>query len=450
MNNIEDLNKIIERAKRQLEQMIDLAPQGMLLLDRDGTVVRTNRRLLKLLGFSNFGDVLGRRLEEIFPGEGRDDDRGAGNAFPDTLAEDWKGFKTWETDIQLGDDRMHTIRFLVMGTAGNIGFSVAIVDDVTGEKELAANLERKQKKQAVKALTGALMHNINQPLTVIMVRIQLMELELMKKQGVPDEIRMSFKDIRKNAMIIAKILSRAEKLKDFVAEEYLGDTKILKIQGIDKLLEKAGASASPWLDSLEVAYATVLEGLITLLEAHEPGSLIHAKRTSGYVVHLAKLMGKNTAEISVLKRCAFLHDVGKLGISDRILKKPSRLDPEEMKEMERHPEIGYRLLSHFPFLNEEAEIAYSHHEWYDGTGYPRGLAGKDIPLGARLIAVADAFDILRFGRPYRPAISLKSSVKEINAGRGTQFDPEVVKVFNTCHKEFDSLFSNTADKTTPV
>jgi len=131
----------------------------------------------------------------------------------------------------------------------------------------------------------------------------------------------------------------------------------------------------------------------------------------------------------VIARGAFLHDIGKMAVPDEILRKPGKLEPDEVATMREHCYHGYRMLQKIPFLQEAADIVYSHQERYDGTGYPRQLKGDQIPLGARIFSVADTLDAIMSDRPYRKAQSLEAARKEIVAWSGKQFDPEVVDVF---------------------
>jgi HD-GYP domain-containing protein (c-di-GMP phosphodiesterase class II) len=124
-----------------------------------------------------------------------------------------------------------------------------------------------------------------------------------------------------------------------------------------------------------------------------------------------------------------LHDIGKIGISDSILLKPGSLTPEEWVVMRSHPEIGRQILEGIPFLRDAIPVVRHHHERWDGTGYPLGLAGTAIPLGARIFAVADAFDAMTFDRPYSKAISLEAARDRIRDSAGTHFDPDVVATF---------------------
>jgi HD-GYP domain-containing protein (c-di-GMP phosphodiesterase class II) len=140
-------------------------------------------------------------------------------------------------------------------------------------------------------------------------------------------------------------------------------------------------------------------------------------------------MGVPKDRIPVIARGAFLHDIGKMAIPDAILLKPTKLEPDEMKKMQEHCYYGFQILKNIPFLTEAAEIVYAHQERFDGTGYPRGLKGEEIPLGARIFSVADTLDAITSDRPYRAAQSLDAARKEIERWSGRQFDPQVVKTF---------------------
>jgi putative nucleotidyltransferase with HDIG domain len=140
-------------------------------------------------------------------------------------------------------------------------------------------------------------------------------------------------------------------------------------------------------------------------------------------------MGLTSDQIRVIARGAFLHDIGKMAIPDAILRKPGALDPEEAAIMREHCYRGYQILRRIPFLTEASEIVYSHQEKFDGTGYPRGLKGEEIPLGSRIFSVADTLDAITSNRPYRAAQTLSAAREEIQRWSGRQFDPEVVKVF---------------------
>jgi HD-GYP domain-containing protein (c-di-GMP phosphodiesterase class II) len=140
-------------------------------------------------------------------------------------------------------------------------------------------------------------------------------------------------------------------------------------------------------------------------------------------------MGIPPGEIKIIARGAFLHDIGKMAIPDDILRKPGKLTPEEQTLMREHCERGYHMLRKIPFLAGAAEIVYCHQEFYDGNGYPNGLRGREIPVGARIFAVADTLDAITSDRPYRKSRGFDTAREEILRCSGTQFDPAVVEVF---------------------
>jgi putative nucleotidyltransferase with HDIG domain len=150
---------------------------------------------------------------------------------------------------------------------------------------------------------------------------------------------------------------------------------------------------------------------------------------TAFTIAIAKAMIVDPEILPQIARAAFLHDIGKMAIPDLILRKPGPLTPEERDIMRTHCEIGYNMVTRIPFLREAAEIVLSHQEYFDGTGYPRGLRGEEIPLGARIFAVADALDAMISDRPYRKALPISHAREEIQRCSGTQFDPKVVEVF---------------------
>jgi HD-GYP domain-containing protein (c-di-GMP phosphodiesterase class II) len=146
-------------------------------------------------------------------------------------------------------------------------------------------------------------------------------------------------------------------------------------------------------------------------------------------MQLARSLGIGEAELVHVRRGALLHDIGKMGVPDSILLKPDKLSDEEWVIMRRHPQFAFDMLSPIAYLRPALDIPFGHHEKWDGTGYPRGLKGEQIPLAARLFAVVDVWDALQSDRPYRKAWPEEKVLEHIKAGSGTHFDPEVVKVF---------------------
>jgi len=205
---------------------------------------------------------------------------------------------------------------------------------------------------------------------------------------------------------------------------------------VARLVNRKGVAARTTLGSFCMA---VLETVIVAAGIHKPWVSLHARRTGDYAAILARKMGLDEENVGVAKRSGILHDIGKIGIPDSILQKPAPLTRREMEIMKRHVEIGYNLLRSFPFMSEEANTVYAHHERYDGSGYPRGLRGNNIPRIARIVAVADSFDALKFNRAYRGATPLHIVVESIVSGAGSLFDPRVAEAFIQCYRDFEKV-----------
>jgi putative nucleotidyltransferase with HDIG domain len=199
-------------------------------------------------------------------------------------------------------------------------------------------------------------------------------------------------------------------------------------------LERANQEIVAMTGRLKETYNATLEALAAALDARDSETGGHSSRVTVYTMDMAREMGVDdkSPEWVNIERAALLHDVGKIGISDAILNKAGPLTPEEWQEMRRHPAIGHELLRDVKFLSDSAQIIYTHHERYDGKGYPTGLQGEEVPLGARIFAVADAFDAMTSDRPYRRALPAQKAREEILSNAGSQFDPRVVEAFLNC------------------
>lgn len=208
---------------------------------------------------------------------------------------------------------------------------------------------------------------------------------------------------------------------------------------LEDSLEERSQALRETSAALEKYYMATLEALSEALKMHEADTVEHNHRVADFAVLLAHRLRLGNDQIIKIRRGALLHDLGKIGIPDAILQKPGPLSEAERKIIHNHPAVGYQIIKNLPFLKEEAEMLYQHHERYDGTGYPRGLAGKAICLGARVFAVVDTFDAIQSDRVYRKAVSRAEAVAEIQRGAGTQFDPEIVNVFLTCWREMERL-----------
>jgi MFS family permease len=182
-------------------------------------------------------------------------------------------------------------------------------------------------------------------------------------------------------------------------------------------------------DRLEQSHVSVIGALIGALEAKESHLSGHAATTMHYSVDVGRKLGLGADEIAAIKLGALFHDVGKIGVSESLLSKPAELTEEEWVEMRAHPMIGASLLGNVPMLDRIRPIVLAHHENFDGTGYPAGLKGSEIPLAAQIISVADSYDAMTSERPYRIALRSKQALRELRANSGTQFNPVVVEAF---------------------
>jgi HD-GYP domain-containing protein (c-di-GMP phosphodiesterase class II) len=180
---------------------------------------------------------------------------------------------------------------------------------------------------------------------------------------------------------------------------------------------------------LDQAYVETIAGLARAVEARDEHTGSHVERVRLHSVTIAERLGVSGDERRQIEFGALLHDIGKIGVPDSVLAKPGPLTPEEWTAMRAHPEIGARVLSGIDFLVPAVSAVLTHHERWDGTGYPRGLRGTEIPLAGRIVAVADAYDAMTSGRPYRRGLSPAAARAELERQRGQHFSPEAVDAF---------------------
>ncbi len=200
---------------------------------------------------------------------------------------------------------------------------------------------------------------------------------------------------------------------------------------LEQQVEERTAQLTGAIAQLEQSYDDTLEALGSALDLKDAETEGHCQRVTAFTISIAKAMPVPNHYLPVLARAAFLHDIGKMAIPDGILRKPGPLTDDEKQIMRKHCQIGYDMLTRIPFLRDAAEIVLAHQEFYDGTGYPRGLKGDQIPLGARIFTIADSLDAMISDRPYRRALPMSHAREEIRRCSGTQFDPKVVEVFST-------------------
>jgi putative nucleotidyltransferase with HDIG domain len=198
---------------------------------------------------------------------------------------------------------------------------------------------------------------------------------------------------------------------------------------LERRVKEKTAELSVALRNVEGAYNNTLLALVAALDAREHETSDHSQRVVRYTVATAEKLGIQEPELDDIARGALLHDIGKIGVPDAILLKPGKLTPDEWVEMRKHPQVGFDILKAIPFLNVPAEIVLSHQERFDGGGYPRGLKGEEIHIGARIFAIADTLDAMTCDRPYRKGTSYAAAREEIARCSGTQFDPRCVEAF---------------------
>jgi putative two-component system response regulator len=184
------------------------------------------------------------------------------------------------------------------------------------------------------------------------------------------------------------------------------------------------------IEELRSSRQETIERLVRAIEVHDAETGRHVNRMASIAAFLASQIGFGSEQLSLLRTAAPMHDVGKIAVPDEILRKKGPLSAVERKEMERHTLVGHRILadSDSELLRMAARIALTHHEWYDGSGYPQGLIGEEIPIEGRVVTVADVFDALLSDRSYRPAMSVEEAVELIRKGRGTHFDPRIADI----------------------
>ena len=200
-------------------------------------------------------------------------------------------------------------------------------------------------------------------------------------------------------------------------------------QNLEEIVSARTGRLRATMQDLERSYDTTLEAMGDALDLRDAETEGHSRRVTAYTIALARELGMQAHELKVIARGAFLHDIGKISTPDCVLLKPGKLDAAETAIMREHCKRGYDMVKKIPFLQDASEIVYAHQESFDGSGYPRGLAGEAIPLGARIFAIADTLDAMTSDRPYRKGQSFEVASAEIARCAGFQFDPALVAVF---------------------
>ena len=204
-------------------------------------------------------------------------------------------------------------------------------------------------------------------------------------------------------------------------------------------------------DQLSTVRASLICAFNQLLDLKDLNTGFHSTRLAEWGVRVAQELGLDESRFGDMEVTAHLHDIGKIGIPDAILKKPAKLTTEEYDLMKKHPEYGWAIVRLFPHFEHVSHFVLHHHESYDGKGYPGGLRGSEIPLGARIIAVIDSFDAMVSSRPYRAGLPVEEALRRLIIASGTQYDPQVVQCFiRIAQAEMPSVFAATGTSTTVV
>lgn len=210
-------------------------------------------------------------------------------------------------------------------------------------------------------------------------------------------------------------------------------------QQLIQIVNKKSSEHRRALEQLKEAYQYTLDTMVAMLDAREQYTSRHSLRVRNLTIHLAGIMGFKPSAIKEIGQGALLHDIGKIAVADAILLKPGPLSAEERRIMEQHPRIGYSFLENNEALRYAAELVLSHHERWDGSGYPRGLKGEDILIGARIFSVIDCYDAIRSRRVYKPPFSAEESLRMIQKDSGKLYDPAIVDLFTQEHAAMENI-----------
>jgi cyclic di-GMP phosphodiesterase len=244
------------------------------------------------------------------------------------------------------------------------------------------------------------------------------------KQGAADYL---VKPLQLDGMMASIVRALDKQRLTIELEQYRGR--------LEDMVEQRTRQLKSAIARIEHTYDETLAALGGALELRDIETQGHSRRVTHYCLEMARAMQCSNEDLRTIARGSFLHDIGKIGIPDAILLKPDRLSEAETAVMQTHARIGYELVCRIAFLTPAAQIVLTHQERWDGTGYPQGLRGKEIPLGARIFSVADTLDAMTSDRPYRSALSFAAAREEIARQAGRQFDPDVVAVFMAIPEE---------------
>ncbi|MFL5802377.1 MAG: response regulator [Roseiflexaceae bacterium] len=479
---------MLERAK--FERVVELSPNGIMVLDADETILLANPAMLRMLGVDADASVIGAAMLSFIAAEQAERFAGYLNAVisgPEQSAR-------FESMLIRPD----SARISVEVDAGHFVWELRpaaqiVVRDIT-ERQQAEALARRQIERlaALRTIDTTISSSLDLNVTLSVVLDQAVEqlqvdaaAVLLRKPYTQTLEYTAVRGLRKESLVrhslhvgegcagLAALHRHMVRLPGAQADDgaglqpplgeafpnYFGVPLIVKgqVEGVLELFHRTIFEPdAEWLHFLETlasqaavaidqamllqslrrsnvelmrAYDTTLEGWARALELRDKETEGHAQRVTDLTVLLARRMGIGEADLAHMRRGALLHDIGKMGIPDSILLKPGPLNEDEWAIMRQHPVFAYDLLAPVAYLGPALDIPYCHHEKWDGTGYPRGLKGEQIPLSARIFAVVDIWDALHFDRPYRKGWPEDRVREHIRVLSGTHFDPQIVKAF---------------------
>ncbi len=478
-----------ERA--MFERVVDLSPNGLMIVDGDGMIRLANPAMLRLLGMPDTGELIPTEVRQLILPEERDrwsssldavfTDPAQTARFEATLitargerrpvevdvgAVEWElepaaqiiirdisERKQSEVHAQRRIERLSTLRTIDAAIVSSFDLDVIlqiILDQVIGQLQVdaAAILLRKRPAQTLEYAVVRGFHNS-----------ALRQLSLRIGDGCGGFVALHRRALRLPTMDPSEDAPKILPTLDPQFSAYYGVPLIVKdhVEGVLEIFKRTPLDPdSEWLNFLEtlagqaaiaidraalfesmqlanielsLAYDTTLEGWARALELRDIETEGHSRRVADMTVRLAQSMGVSDAELVQVRRGALLHDIGKMGIPDSILLKPGSLTDEEWEVMRKHPTYAYEMLAPITYFRPALDIPHYHHEKWDGTGYPHGLRGEQIPLAARIFAVVDVWDALCCDRPYRKGWPEARVHEHIRSLAGTHFDPQVVKAF---------------------
>lgn len=441
--------KELEEYLKVFRALARSAFDGVLLV-QNGFILDLNEHFAAMTN-SECEDLRGKSLGDIFSAESCSDIEGFGQS---------QSLQSFKASLIVASDSIVTVEVKLDTLAITDGqlLQLAVVRDMTAQEEKEKALEISEQKFRVafhsspdsinvNRLVDGLYLEINQGFTDIMGYLpedvlgkSSLELDIWV---YPEDRQALVVDLRKKGEV--KNLEAKFRRKDGQTRIGLMSAKILNYGGEMAILSvtrditqrnEAIKEIEDLHQKLLLAYDETLAGWSRALSLRDLETELHSKRVVQGTVRLAEIIAYPACEIKHLRRGAILHDIGKMGVPDHVLLKPGPLTDEGWRLMRQHPILGYKMLSSIPFLKKSLDIPYCHHERWDGSGYPRGLKDKNIPLAARIFSVIDVFDALTSNRPYRKAWCREKAFGYIAENAGRAFDPEIVESFLAHQSQF--------------